>query len=71
MTKAPTPIRKRLSPRGSKAKGDKYEREVAAYLDQALFGGAGRILRAPLSGGGRSVLGGGSADLTGCPDTYL
>jgi hypothetical protein len=60
----------RLSPRGSKAKGDKYEREIAEYLNENVFG---EIVaqRAPLSGGGRSLHGGGSADITGTPDLWV
>ena len=61
----------RLSPRGSKAKGDKYERELAEYLNEALYGGEPKIFRAPLSGGGRSTFGGGSADLTGTPFVWV
>lgn len=61
----------RLSPRGSKAKGDKYERELAEYLNEALYGGEQKIFRAPLSGGGRSTFGGGSADLNGTPDIWV
>lgn len=55
----------------SKNKGDGYERELAAYIDKAIFGGSGRVFRAPLSGGGRSLHGGGSADLTGTPDLWV
>jgi Holliday junction resolvase len=61
----------RLSPRGSKAKGDKYERELAEYFNEALYGGEPKIFRAPLSGGGRSTFGGGSADLTGTPFVWV
>lgn len=35
-----------------KRKGDGYERELAKYLDQKLFGSTGQISRMPLSGGG-------------------
>lgn len=53
-----------------KAKGDAYERELATVLDHALFDGASRVYRAPLSGGGRTFSGGGSADLIGLPEVW-
>lgn len=52
-----------------KAKGDAYERELAHYLADAL--GISVISRAPLSGGGRNVTGGGSADLVGLPGVWV
>jgi len=54
-----------------KNKGDGYERELAAHFNEALYGGLPRIFRAPLSGGGRSLLGGGQADLTGTPEVWV
>ena len=61
-----------LSPRGSKNKGDAYERELAHYMNDRLFGGREQIYRAPLSGGGRQfVSGGGSADLIGTPEVWV
>tara|TARA_R110002153_G_scaffold21445_3_gene71513 strand:+ start:1273 stop:1692 length:420 start_codon:yes stop_codon:yes gene_type:complete len=50
-----------------KNKGDGYERELAKYFNEVLYDGADRIFRAPLSGGGRSLHGAGSADLVGTP----
>jgi len=61
----------RLSAKGAKAKGDKYERELAQHINDTIFGGKIVAQRAPLSGGGRSLHGGGSADLTGTPDIWV
>ena len=33
-----------------KAKGDKYERELAKYFNDVIFDGEPRVSRAPLSG---------------------
>lgn len=61
-----------LSPRGAKAKGDNYEREIASYINDRLFEGREQVYRAPLSGGGRQfVSGGGSADLVGTPEIWV
>ena len=58
--------------KSAKAKGDGYERELAKYLDDIIFGEEHpKILRAPLSAGGRSFAGGGSADVNGTPDIWL
>ena len=46
-----------------KRKGDGYERELAKYLDQKLFGSTGQISRMPLSGGGSHLGGWGSSRL--------
>ncbi len=47
-----------------KTKGDNYERELAAYLNQEAYEGRDQCGRAPLSGGGFVGLSGG-ADLIG------
>lgn len=61
------PVRKRrLSPRGSKAKGSGYERELATWLNERMP--ALRTRRALLSGGGRSD---GGADLDGTPRIHI
>jgi Holliday junction resolvase len=60
-----------LKPRGAKGKGDNYERELATYFNESLFNGSNVIFRAPLSGGGRNLSGGGSADLTGTPHIWV
>ncbi len=54
-----------------KRKGDTYERELAAYFNDRLYGSGDRVSRAPLSGGGRSLHGGGAADLLGTPDLWV
>jgi hypothetical protein len=54
-----------------KRKGDGYERELAKYLDQKLFGSTGQISRMPLSGGGSHLGGGGRADLLGTPTIWV
>ena len=58
-----------VSGRGAKAKGDKYEREIAAYLNKHVFG-RDQAHRAPLSGGG-FIMSHGGADLTGTPDLFV
>lgn len=58
------------SGRAPKLRGDTYERELATYLSSAL---GLTVQRAPLSGGGRSLIGdlrGGSSDLTGLPGLW-
>lgn len=59
--------------RGPKRRGDGYERELAAYINQKLFEGKNVVTRAPLSGGGRGFQfsAGGGADLTGLPDVWV
>lgn len=57
-------VKKKLSARGSKRKGDVYERAIAARINERVFGGRNQVQRAPLSGGG-FVLSHGGADLTG------
>tara|TARA_R110000823_G_scaffold103042_5_gene220348 strand:- start:518 stop:991 length:474 start_codon:yes stop_codon:yes gene_type:complete len=54
-----------------KRKGDGYERELARWLDKRLFGGNNKVTRAPLSGGGSYITGGGRADLIGTPDLWV
>lgn len=51
-----------VSGRGSKAKGDNYERELAAYINKEIFHGESVVSRTPLSGGGVHT---GKADLEG------
>ena len=53
--------------RGSKAKGDNYERELAAYINEHT---GLNSFRAPLSGGGHVNLVGG-ADLLGTPNWFV
>lgn len=66
--KPPKPVRpKRTNGRGMKAKGDDYERELAAYINEATGLSSGR---APLSGGGKVGLSGG-ADLLGTPGLFV
>lgn len=55
----------------AKRKGDGYEREIARWLDEALFGGEQKIFRMPLSGGGAHIGGGGRADIIGTPDVWV
>lgn len=60
-----------LNGKGPKRKGDAYERELAAYLNEHVFGREA-VYRAPLSGGGRQFFGGGgSSDLTGTPFVWV
>lgn len=51
-----------VSGRGSKTKGDNYERELAAYINKEIFRGEEVVSRTPLSGGG---VHNGKADLEG------
>ena len=53
--------------RGSKAKGDKYERELSAYINEKT---GLESFRAPLSGGGKVGLSGG-ADILGTPELFI
>lgn len=52
----------------SKRKGDGYERELAAYINENT--GLSTAHRAPLSGGGMVGLSGG-ADINGVPDLFI
>jgi len=56
---------RRVSARGSKNKGNSYERELAAYVNTAT---GLRSRRALLSGGGRND---GGADLDGTPHIHV
>jgi hypothetical protein len=56
-----------MTGRAMKAKGDKYERELAAYINEAT---GLQSFRAPLSGGGHVNMVGG-ADLLGTPDLFV
>ncbi len=56
-----------MSGRGMKQKGDKYERELAAYINEHT---SLNSFRAPLSGGGHVGLSGG-ADILGAPDLFI
>lgn len=67
MTDAPKP-RKKTGGKGPKRRGDAFEREVASWINAAVPGID--VSRAPLSGGGRLGLAGGS-DLIGAPDLHV
>lgn len=58
-------------PNASKAKGDKYEREIAAHINALVFQGEPVASRAPLSGGGRTFQGAGESDLEGTPHLHV
>lgn len=60
--------KRKLTARGAKAKGDRYERELATFFNDAL--GITTAQRAPLSGGGKVGVAGG-ADLVGVPDLFI
>lgn len=53
--------------RGHKQKGDKYERELAAHINEKT---GLRSFRAPLSGGGNVGMAGG-ADILGTPELFI
>ena len=53
-----------------KTKGDNYERELAAWLNENVYDGRTQCGRAPLSGGGFVGLSGG-ADLIGTPGLFV
>lgn len=55
-----------LTPRGRKAKGSGYEREVADYINEKIT--ELRTRRALLSGGGRNE---GGADIDGTPFVHM
>jgi hypothetical protein len=55
--------------KGMKAKGDKYERDIAEYLNTHVFKSQ-QCHRAPLSGGG-FILSHGGADLTGTHEIFV
>lgn len=59
----------KLTAKGSKAKGDKFERDLAAEFSKStgLY-----CQRAPLSGGGAlGILAGGGADILGTPGLHI
>ena len=56
-----------MSGRGMKQKGDNYERELAAYINEHT---SLQSFRAPLSGGGHVGLSGG-ADILGVPSLFI
>nr|MDT0250054.1 hypothetical protein [Endozoicomonas sp.] len=58
-----------LKPRGAKQKGDKFERELATWLNENVYGRE-QCARAPLSGGGHVGIAGG-ADLIGTPELFI
>lgn len=58
------------SMKGMKTKGDKYERELAAYLNKHCYTKTQSAHRAPLSGGG-FVMSSGGADLVGTTDLFV
>jgi hypothetical protein len=53
-----------------KTKGDRFERELAAHLNQECYTVTQSAYRAPLSGGG-FVMSSGGADLVGTPDLFV
>ena len=56
--------------KGMKQKGDNFERELAAHLNQECYPVSQCAYRAPLSGGG-NVMTSGGADLVGTPDLFV
>jgi hypothetical protein len=54
-----------------KAKGSRFEVELAHYLNTHVFDGEVVVHRAPLSGGGKSFFSGGEADLNGTPHIWV
>lgn len=60
--------KKRVNGRGMKARGDAYERELAAHINERT--GLNSAFRAPLSGGGKVGMAGG-ADILGVPDLFI
>lgn len=57
--------------KGPKQKGAVYERELATYFNDQVFGGKAMATRAPLSGGGRFSLNAGGTDLLGVPGLFV
>lgn len=53
-----------------KAKGDKYENDLAKYFNEHIYG-AEQCQRAPLSGGGRVGIQAGGADLLGTTGLFV
>ena len=59
-----------MSGSSPKRKGDGYERELAKYFNEKVFGGDDLVQRMPLSGGGAIKSSGGS-DLKNTPHIYV
>lgn len=59
-----------MSGKAPKRKGDGYERELAKYFNEKVFGGEDRVQRAPLSGGG-AVKSSGGSDLKNTPYIFV
>ena len=57
-------------PSKGKVKGDKYENDIAKYLNCSVFGD-NVCQRAPLSGGGMVGLQAGGADILGTPSIFI
>ena len=53
-----------------KSKGDKYERDLAAWFNDHIFN-ENRCQRAPLSGGGFIGTQSGGADILGTPEIFI
>lgn len=58
-----------LKPKGAKQKGDRFERELAQWLNEHVYGRE-QCARAPLSGGGNVGIAGG-ADLICTPLLFI
>ena len=59
-----------MSGKAPKRKGDGYERELAKYFNEKVFGGEDKVQRAPLSGGG-AVKSSGGSDLKNTPYIFV
>ena len=59
-----------MSGKAPKRKGDGYERELAKYFNEKVFGGEVKVQRAPLSGGG-AVKSSGGSDLKNTPYIFV
>lgn len=65
--------KKKSGGRRHKAKGDAFEREIAAYLNETVFPPSNppQVHRTPLSGSFSPIKGVGSADLTGTTGIWV